>query len=142
VISKSSTEAEYRCLARLRCIGCVCSFCELKVSLESVLVVWCDNISALAIASNPIFYIGSKHIEVNYHFICEKVANRDIILQHVPTSLQLADVFVKGYTAHRFCLLQDKLSLCVGSGCPCYLQRNDKDKNWIACKQEGILSCI
>jgi len=90
------------------------------ISLEYALVVWCDNSSALAFASNPIFHIGYKHIEeVNYHFIYEKVANQDIILQHVPTSLQLANVFIKGDTANRFCLLQDKLSLSVGPGCPC-----------------------
>ena len=90
--------------------------CELQVSLASAPVVWCDNTSALALASNPIFHARSKHIEVDYHFVREKVANKDILLQHVPTSLQPADIFTKGHTADRFCYLRDKL-FC--DRCPC-----------------------
>jgi len=111
VVSRSSTEAEYDCLALvtaevywLRML-----LCELKISLQAAPVVWCDNISTLALASNPIFHAQSKHIEVDYHFVYEKMANRDIILQHVPTSLQPADVFTKGHIADRFCLLLEKL---------------------------------
>jgi hypothetical protein len=48
---------------------------------------------------------------VNYHFVREKVAKKDIILQYIPTSLQPADIFTKGHTADRFCFLQDKLSV-------------------------------
>lgn len=128
VVSRSSTEAEYRCLALvtaevywLRML-----LCELKISLQAAPVVWCDNISTLALASNPIFHAQSKHIEVDYHFVREKMANRDIILQHVPTSLQPADVFTKGHTADCFCLLQDKLFVLY---LPANLQGNDKDRS-------------
>jgi hypothetical protein len=126
VVSKSSTEAEYRCLALvtaevywLRML-----LHELQVSLAFAPVVWCDNISALALASNPIFHARSKHIEVDYHFVREKVANKDILLQHVPTSLQPADIFTKGHTADRFCYLRDKLSV---TDIPASLRANDKD---------------
>jgi hypothetical protein len=128
IVSKSSTEAEYRCLALvtaevywLRML-----LCELQISLESAPIIWCDNVSALAIASNPIFHARSKHIEVDYHFVREKVTNRDIILQHVPSSLQPADIFTKGYTADRFCFLRDKLSVL---DLPASLRGNDKDKD-------------
>ncbi|RVW21991.1 Retrovirus-related Pol polyprotein from transposon RE2 [Vitis vinifera] len=114
VVSKSSTEAEYRCLALvtaevywLRML-----LCELEISLDSLPVIWCDNISALALASNPIFHARSKHIEVDYHFVREKVAHRDIILEHISTSIQPADIFTKGHTADRFCFLRDKLAIC------------------------------
>ncbi|XP_041003931.1 uncharacterized mitochondrial protein AtMg00810-like [Juglans microcarpa x Juglans regia] len=127
VVSKSSTEAEYRCLALvtaevywLRML-----LRELKVSLASAPVAWCDNVSSLALASNPIFHAQSKHIEVDYHFVREKVANKDIILQHVPTSLQPADIFTKGHRADRFCFLRDKLSVI---DLPASLRGNDKDK--------------
>ncbi|KAA8517361.1 hypothetical protein F0562_017633 [Nyssa sinensis] len=77
VVSKCSTEAEYRCLAlvMIEVYWLRMLLCELKVSLESTPVVWCDNISALALASNLIFHARSKHIEVDYHFVSEKVAN-------------------------------------------------------------------
>ena len=86
--------------------------CELKISLDFPPVIWCDNISALALASNPIFHARSKHIEVDYHFVREKVAHRDIILEHISTSIQPADIFTKGHTADRFCFLRDKLAIC------------------------------
>ena len=126
-MSKSSTEAEYRCLALvtaevywLRML-----LHELQVSLASTPVGWCDNINALALTSNLIFHARSKHIKVNYHFVREKVAKKDIILQYIPTSLQPADIFTKGHTADRFCFLQDKLSV---TDLPASLQGNDKDK--------------
>jgi hypothetical protein len=61
---------------------------------------------------------------VDYHFVREKVANKDILLQHVPTSLQPADIFTKGHTADRFCYLRDKLSV---TDIPASLRVNDKD---------------
>jgi len=128
IVSKSSTEAKYRCLAlvTIEVYWLRMVLCELQISLESAPIVWCDNISALALASNPIFHAQSKHIEVDYHFVQEKVTNRDIILQHVPSSLQPADIFTKGHTADQFCFLRDKLSVL---DLPASLWGNDKDKD-------------
>ena len=41
----------------------------------------------------------------------EKVAHRDIILEHISTSIQSADIFTKGHTTNRFCFLRDKLAI-------------------------------
>jgi hypothetical protein len=62
---------------------------------------------------------------VDYHFVREKVANKDILLQHIPTSLQPADIFTKGHTANRFYFFRDKLSVI---DFPASLWENDKDK--------------
>ena len=40
--------------------------------------MWCDNVSALAIASNPVFHACTKHIEVDYHFVQERVLKHDL----------------------------------------------------------------
>ena len=128
ILSKSSIGAEYRCLALvttevywLRML-----LCELQISFEFAPIVWCDNVSALDLTSNPIFHARSKHIEVDNHFIQEKVTNRDIILQYAPSSLQPADIFTKGHIADRFCFLRDKLSVL---DLPASLRGNDKDKD-------------
>lgn len=60
-------------------------FPELHVPLPVAPVLWCDNVSALALACNPVFHASTKHIEVDYHFIREKVINRDILVKFIST---------------------------------------------------------
>jgi hypothetical protein len=111
VVSRSSTESEYRSMAfvtaELYWIRML--LCDLHVSLVSPPTLWCDNLGALALATNPIYHARTKHIEVDYHFTREKVVRRDIQLRFISTSIQLADLFTKGLTAARFQLLRDKL---------------------------------
>jgi hypothetical protein len=82
---------------------------ELQVFLPSPPVLKCDNSRALALASNPVHHAWTKHIEVDIHFVREKVNNQDIKLKHMSTLDQMADIFTKGHIAARFCYLRDKL---------------------------------
>uniref|UniRef100_A0A2N9EHZ0 Reverse transcriptase Ty1/copia-type domain-containing protein n=1 Tax=Fagus sylvatica TaxID=28930 RepID=A0A2N9EHZ0_FAGSY len=113
-ISRSSTEAEYRSLAsgaaELAWIRQV--LCDLGLFLPSAPLIWCDNTSALALASNPVFHGRTKHIEVDYHFIRERVVRGDITLQFISTDDQLADVFTKALPSPRFHRLCSKLLVC------------------------------
>jgi hypothetical protein len=104
VVARSSTEVEYRAMAVttadlywLRML-----LKDLQVPLSSPPVLWCDNAGALALASNPVFHACTKHIEVNYHFIREKVVNRDMSLKFISTGDQCADIFTKGLSTYRF----------------------------------------
>jgi len=110
-VSRSSTEAEYRSMAlAITELFWICMLLrELRVPLLTPSRVWCDNSGALALASNPVYHARTKHIEVDFHFIREKVANRDVQLRHVPTLDQVADIFTKGHTAARFMYLRSKL---------------------------------
>jgi hypothetical protein len=110
-VSRSSTEAEYRALslATAEMFWLRMLLKELQVFLPSPPVLKCDNSGALALASNPVHHARTKHIEVDIHFVREKVTNRDIALQHLSTLDQVADIFTKGHTAARFCYLRDKL---------------------------------
>jgi hypothetical protein len=111
VVSRSSTKAEYRSLSLTvaKLLWLRMRMKELHLALSCPPTIWCDNLGALALASNPVFHARTKHNEVDFHFIREKVANRDIQLQHLSTLEQLADIFTKGHTANRFCFLRDKL---------------------------------
>ena len=106
-----STEAEYRSLSLTTAeLFWLCIlFKELRVVLSAPQILWCDNISALALASNPVF--RTKHIEVDYHFVREKVLNHDILIKFISTSNQVADIFTKGLSLSRFMYLKDKLML-------------------------------
>jgi hypothetical protein len=66
-------------------------------------------VSALALASNPVYHARTKHIEVDYHFIHEKVLNGDLVLKFISTLDQAADIFTKGWPSARFAQLRAKL---------------------------------
>jgi hypothetical protein len=51
------------------------------VYLPTTPILWCDNVSTLALASYPVYHARTKHIKVDYHFILEKVLNGDIVLK-------------------------------------------------------------
>ena len=61
----------------------------------------CDNPTALYIASNPVFHERTKHIEVNCHFIREKIASGCVATSFVNSNDQLADIFTKSLRGHR-----------------------------------------
>lgn len=82
---------------------------ELAVASSMPPVIWCDNLSAIALASNPIFHARTKHVEIDYHFIQEKVLSKQLVVHHVGTSDQVADVFTKPLSVARFEFLKAKL---------------------------------
>jgi hypothetical protein len=98
---------------------------DLGISLSSPPTLWCDNASAISLASNPVFHAKIKHIEVNYHFIREKVLNKDILVQHISTHDHIANVFTEGHTKARFMFLRSKLMVIP---IPISLQGNVKHK--------------
>ena len=114
-ISRSSTESEYRALAttiaELYWLHQVLR--DLGVFLPVPPKLWCDNVSALAIASNPVFHARTKHIEVDYHFVREKVLRKDLQVKYIATGDQLADVFTKSLPTSRFAFLRSKIMVSV-----------------------------
>ncbi|XP_042958220.1 uncharacterized mitochondrial protein AtMg00810-like [Carya illinoinensis] len=113
VVSRSSTEAEYRSLALVtaKLYWMIMLFKELNITLPKCPIIWFDNIGAFALASNLVFHARTKHIEVDYHFLREKVLNKDIQVKHISIANQIADVFTKGQTAMRFKFLRSKLMI-------------------------------
>jgi len=58
-------------------------------------VIYCDNISSILLANNPVYHAKTKHIEVHYHFIREKILAKEIDFIHVSTEDQVANIFTK-----------------------------------------------
>jgi hypothetical protein len=58
-------------------------------------VIYYDKISSILLANNPVYHAKTKHIEVHYHFIKEKVLAKEIDLIHVNTEDQVVDIFTK-----------------------------------------------
>ncbi|XP_068309693.1 uncharacterized mitochondrial protein AtMg00810-like [Pyrus communis] len=103
-VSRSSTEAEYRALsstaAELDWVQQLLTF--LKIQLESTPVLFCDNMSAIALSFNPVQHQRTKHIEVDVHFVREQVAHKNLLVQFVSSSEQFADILTKGLSSPLF----------------------------------------
>ncbi len=63
--------------------------------MDAHVVIYCDNISSILLVNNPVYHVRTKHIEVHYHFIREKVLAKEIDLIHVSTENQVANIFTK-----------------------------------------------
>ena len=98
IVSRSSAEAEYRAVANAvaDCVWLRQLLHELGGSPPKATIVFCDNISAVYMSTNPVHHRRTKHIELDIHFVREKVALGDFRIVHVPTAQQLADIMTKG----------------------------------------------
>jgi hypothetical protein len=102
-VSRSSTEAEYKALANATAeIMWVQSLLrELQVSSPSCAKLWVDSMSAKYLAFNPVFHARTKHIEIDYHFVRERVAGKLLDVDFVPTEDQVADGFTKALSVRK-----------------------------------------
>ncbi|KAM1139901.1 hypothetical protein ACFX19_040742 [Malus domestica] len=112
-VARSSTEAEYRSLAHtLAEITWICQLLtDIGFQLPSLPQIWCDNVSAIALASNPVFHARTKHVEIDYHYIRELVLAKLLTVQIVCNADQLAVIHTKSLPRPRFLQLRSKLSL-------------------------------
>ena len=84
---------------------------ELKVQTTTTPVIWCDNLSAAAIATNLVYHARTKHIEINTHFVRDMVLQKDIEVRCVPIYDQIADDLTIGLSIAAFLKLKDKLQV-------------------------------
>lgn len=110
-VSRSSTEAEYRSLAHLAAeITWLQSLLsEVQIVQSRAPIAWCDNLSTVQMSANPIFHARTKHIEIDLYFVREKVLNKQLLVQHMPSCDQVADILTKALACSRFVLLRNKL---------------------------------
>ncbi len=96
-VALSSTEAEYRGAAIVACeiIWLQKLLSDLGQSVDAHVVIYYDNISSILLANNPVYHARTKHIEMHYHFIREKVLAKEIDLIHVSIENQVANIFTK-----------------------------------------------
>ena len=81
--------------------------------VQDTLVVYCDNTNAINISKNHVQHFRTKHIDIRHHFIRELVENKTIVIEHVATQNQLADIFTKALESSKFVFLRKALGICI-----------------------------
>lgn len=112
-VSRSSTESEYRALATTAAelLWLQSLLRELGLYLRHPPTIWCDNIGATYLSSNPVFHARTKHIEIDYHFVRDRVANGCLDVRYRCTQDQVADILTKPIVSRRYHVLRDKLNI-------------------------------
>ena len=112
-VARSSAEVEFKAMA----LG-ICELLWIKIILEDLKIKWerlmrllCDNKFAINIAHNHVQHDKTKHIEVDRHFIKEKLDSGLICTPYVSTKGQLANVLTKGLESIAFQGIISKLEM-------------------------------
>ncbi|XP_019057634.1 PREDICTED: uncharacterized protein LOC109116512 [Tarenaya hassleriana] len=112
-VSRSSAESEYRALAQTTCellwISSLLS--DIQVPLLNPITLFCDSKSAIHIATNPVYHERTKHIEMDCHFVRDKVKSGFLQLSHVSSSEQIADLLTKPLYIDHFHRLLIKMGI-------------------------------
>ncbi|XP_019157958.1 PREDICTED: uncharacterized protein LOC109154654 [Ipomoea nil] len=118
-VARSSTEAEYKAVADVAAevTWMVSLLRELGLHTGRPSNLWCDNLGATYLCANPVFHARTKHVEIDYHFVHDKVASGDFMVNFVSTKDQLADVLTKPLPGPRFTALRDKLNIVDHQSC-------------------------
>ncbi|XP_074377137.1 secreted RxLR effector protein 161-like [Apium graveolens] len=103
-IALSSCEAEFMAATAAACqaIWLRNLLKQITGDFVSPVVIYIDNKSAIDLAKNSVFHGRSKHIDIRYHFIRECIERGEIIVKHVSTEFQRADVLTKSLTTVKF----------------------------------------
>lgn len=112
-VSRSSTEAEYKAMANATAelIWVEQLLGELGVRLKVKPRLWCDNLGATYLSANPVFHARAKHIEIDFHFVRERVVRKQLEVRFVSTEDQVADGFTKALSYVKFEEFKNNLNL-------------------------------
>ena len=113
VVAKSSAEAKFQSMA----LG-VCELLWVKILLNDLRIEWtthmklyCDNKLAISIAHNPVQHDKTKHIEIDRHFIKEKLDNGLICTPYISSQDQVADMLTKDLPTLVFNRMMSKIGM-------------------------------
>lgn len=112
-VLRSSSKAEYRALSTAACElqWLLYLLHDLHTICSRAPVLDCDNQSVLHIAANPVFHERTKHLEIDCHFVRNKVKDGVLRLLPISSKEQLVDFFTKALPPPSFIPFISKLGM-------------------------------
>lgn len=112
-VATSTTDAEYiaACEVAKEIVWARGLIGELGLKQLGPTQLFCDNMAAKMLVDNPVFHRRTKHVDIKYHFTREKAQDGTLIVKHIATDKQLADIFTKALANEKFCYFRSKLNL-------------------------------
>jgi hypothetical protein len=113
IVSRSSTEAEYKAIANAiaKIIWIQILIEELSLMKHRAAALWCDNLGATYMSAYPVFHARPKHVQIGYHFVRERVASKQLVIRFISTGDQTADGFTKVMSVQKLKKFQYHLNL-------------------------------
>ncbi|WCJ31680.1 Retrovirus-related Pol polyprotein from transposon RE1 [Euphorbia peplus] len=111
-VALSTAEAEYVAAG-----SCVSQMLWIKQQIADygvipgTITIYCDNKSAIDLSKNPIQHSRMKHVHIRHHFLRDHVLKKDIIITHVPSEENLADMFTKPLAGMSFSNLREGIGM-------------------------------
>ena len=114
-VALSTSEAEYiaLCLATQECVWLRQLRKDLKINDPNPTTINEDNQGAIAMSKNPVLHKRTKHIDIKFHFVREKVEDETIQVNYCPRDEMIADIFTKPLPQEKFEKLRSKLGLTL-----------------------------
>ncbi|XP_046602591.1 secreted RxLR effector protein 161-like [Neodiprion lecontei] len=115
LVTLSTTEAEYvvASVTSREAIWLRKLLLDIEYPCADATVIFVDNQSAIRLVRNPEFHKRTKHIDIRYHYIREKVVEKILKIEYVQTKQQKGDIFTKAQPRERFCMLRESIGMSV-----------------------------
>ena len=115
IITLSSTEAEYiaQTHAAKEGIWLELFMNEIRGGEKGPLTIMANNQGAIALAKDNKFHLRTKHIDLQYHFICEAVEDERVRMKYILTLENIVDIFTKALAKPKFTKFIGRLGLAM-----------------------------
>jgi hypothetical protein len=112
-VALSTAEAEYMaaCEACTEAVWLRKLISDLFDQTPESTTIYCDNQSCIRLSEHPVFHERSKHIEIKYYFIRDKVQEGEVKLEYIPTDEQTADILTKPLSRIKFAYFREKMGI-------------------------------
>ena len=84
---------------------------DIGIKFDEPVVIHCDNTSIVSMSKNHVLHSKTKHIEIKYHVVREKVANKEVRLEYISKKEQIVDIFTKPLLKDTFEYLRGMLGV-------------------------------